>query len=348
MGLRSAAAFATLLGLAPGASGTAQAVVDVEFVWVSTTGSGTPGGSSIDADPGDELVGEIRISADPGGIFAYGVSLEFDPELGNELDFVSATEGLGPFDANLTSGLTWNFLSTAQESSAAQAGRVLTFEAVTYPGGSGPTAVSFIAGTMTVLVTGNVWTDGEDVVTGTFHTGVDGVGNNALQLVAPNFLTASVNRAAPPVTRTFSISGTSDETPWSWRISPPETAVTKISATDVGPVPNGQGPFAFVGVFVASIDANSFSSGCDADSVDVTTFQITCPGDFRFYVNDAPGTGTECEVTGTIGGSGCSFNPTIVEVASAVPALTGSARVALAVALLLLTGYALRRRLRVA
>jgi hypothetical protein len=50
-------------------------------------------------------------------------------------------------------------------------------------------------------------------------------------------------------------------------------------------------------------------------------------------------------VTGTIGTGGCAFNPTIVEVVRAVPALSPSAGLALVAALMLLgSAYALRRR----
>jgi hypothetical protein len=94
MRLRSAILFATLLSVIPGVAQEAQAAIKVDVVWISTTGAGTPGGPSIDAAPGDQLVAEIRITPDGGGLAAYAISLEFDTDLGDELDLVSATEFL--------------------------------------------------------------------------------------------------------------------------------------------------------------------------------------------------------------------------------------------------------------
>jgi len=196
MRLRSAAWFAVLLGLAASLSGDAQAATTVAFVWTSTTGAGTPGTSSIDAAPGDQLVGEVRITADAGGLVGYSVSLEFDTDLGNELDLVSATEPLpSGMNAHASSGV-----GSTQESSAGQMGNVLSFDSLVL-GSAGPTSGTLVAGVVTFDVTANVASDGADVFTGTFHVQRDGVGNNAYALVTPVFLNAAVNQlgGAPPV-----------------------------------------------------------------------------------------------------------------------------------------------------
>lgn len=187
---RSAAWLAAVLALGAGVPEAADAAITIELVWTSTTGGGISGSSSIAAAPGDQLVGEIRITPDTGGVLAYAVSLEFDTDLDDELDLVGFTEALpAAMETNISPGI-----GLAQDSTPSAKGRALTFEAVC-GNCNGPTSGTFVAGTVTFDVTGNVASDGHDVFTGTFNVVSDGVGNNAFQIVTPVFLNASVNQA---------------------------------------------------------------------------------------------------------------------------------------------------------
>jgi hypothetical protein len=149
--------------------------------------------------------------------------------------------------------------------------------------------------------------------------------------------------AGPPTLKTFAISGTSDAVAWSWRIA--FGGNTVASATNVGPVMNGGGPALFATAFINSINSNPGSAACTAAATgNPAWFSIDCPNPFDFFVADASGTGGECMVTGTLGGSGCAFNPTIVELGPQVPALSAPARLALVAVLMLLAAVILKRR----
>jgi hypothetical protein len=189
---RSAAFLAVLASLTLGAPGPAHAAASVAVVWTSTTGAGTPGSSSIDAAPGDQLVAEIRITADAAGVSVYGVSLEFDTDLENELDLVNATELLPAGMSQLTSGV-----GSTQESTAGQEGNALLFEAIK-AGAPGPTSTTVVAGQLTFDVTANVASDGDDVFSGKFGI-QDGALDNAYTPFVPVFANASVNLLGAPV-----------------------------------------------------------------------------------------------------------------------------------------------------
>jgi hypothetical protein len=329
----------SLLGLSSGAAGPARAAVEVEVVWISTTGDGITGGASIGAEEGDQLVAEIRITPDAGGVSAYGISLEFDTDLKNELSLVSVTELL---PTGMQFNLTTEDAASTQESSSSTKGHVLTIEAeaLTTPG---PTSGTFAVAHVTFDVTANVASDGDDVFTGSFGQ-QDGVGDNANQLVAPVFKDAAVNGLATHA-RLFRVAGTSSGDPWSWRIA--FGSITTAFALDVGPVPSGGNARQFATAFVNSINANTGTSGCVASQFPAflrSFFIVFCPSTFDFFVADPNGVTNECEVSGTIGGSGCEFNPTIFEEAIPVPALSPTARIAAVAALILLAGLLLRRR----
>lgn len=188
-GALAIAAAALLLGAALGA----RAQTTVSFVWTGTTGAGTPGGVSIDAAPGDLLTGEIRIdTADPTGIAAYGISLAFDADLGDELDLESVTELLpAGFTHNLTPGP-----QATHESTAAGQGAILTVEALSLAGGTGMAYA--VAAEVVFRVTANVATDGTDVSTGILFYGVDAIGNGGDDDITSTatFQGASVDRLA--------------------------------------------------------------------------------------------------------------------------------------------------------
>lgn len=61
----------------------------IDLVWSSTTGSGTPGGASLDAQVGDRVGLTVMVVADAAGVSGASVSLEYDPSL---LAPVSVTE----------------------------------------------------------------------------------------------------------------------------------------------------------------------------------------------------------------------------------------------------------------
>jgi len=192
MTLRSVASLLVASGLVFCVAAAAPAAVTIEFVWTSSTGAGVPGGASIAAVPGDQLVGEVRVTPDAGGVGAYSVSLAFDSDLGDELDLVGVSEFLpGVMEYNFSPGA----VESTAESTGASAGSVDSIEAVvlTVPG---PTSGSFVAAEVTFAVTANVATDGDDVFLGAFNSPVDGVGDNAYALVTPVFVHAAVDQGA--------------------------------------------------------------------------------------------------------------------------------------------------------
>ena len=168
----------------------ANAVTVVEFIWTATTGAGATGSANIGAQPGDRITGEIRIfTSDPSGITAYAISLTFDSDFGDELDLVAVDELLpAGFTHNLNPGP-----EATQESTAGLTGAIRSVEALTV--GPGVSGVSFAAARLTFDVTGNVVTDGNDVATGAFSPGVDGLGNGVNFDITHTvvFLEAAVN-----------------------------------------------------------------------------------------------------------------------------------------------------------
>jgi uncharacterized repeat protein (TIGR01451 family) len=140
-------------------------LAEVEVIWTSTTGEGTPGSSAIVAAPGDELTAELLLTPAVVGLEGYGISIEFDTDLADELDLVSAT-GIAPTGIPPVGG---NPEST-QESSPSQRGNVLSFAA-----GPGELPVeTLVIGELVLVVTENVLSDGIDVFSGVF-TPTDGV-----------------------------------------------------------------------------------------------------------------------------------------------------------------------------
>lgn len=160
--------------------------------FTGTTGGGIIGTNSIDAAPGDVLTAIVGLTADAFGVSSYGVSVQYDIDLGDELDLLSATELLNaPFQFNSTVGC-----ASTQESSAAQLGNVLNCEAATFGAGPPPPPTVDIIELM-FLVTGNVATDGFDIETGFFSVGFDGMFDNAGSPSSVTFGTASVNVPEP-------------------------------------------------------------------------------------------------------------------------------------------------------
>jgi hypothetical protein len=188
------AAFSMLGATVAGASATGS------LVWVGTTGTGTTGSDSIDAQVGDVLTIDLFYTTDAAGVKAIAVTLDFDYDLEDELDLVSATEynskatyncspfptcyiSFGPELSNFNPGV-----SGSQESSAAQKGSVNTFEQQT--GGTGPNGTTIRIGTVVFTVTANVNTDGDlnGDLEMSFLSPPDGYLTNALGFVGPNDL----------------------------------------------------------------------------------------------------------------------------------------------------------------
>ena len=134
----------------------------------------------------------LLLSAGSEGISSYGISIQFDVDLADELDLQSAVETLPlGFDINFSPGV-----DGTQESDASQIGEILTFEAATLA--FGPADLSFEIGVIEFLVTSNVATDGVDIEGGLFGF-VDGIFDNlGVDLAATTvFNSASVNVPEP-------------------------------------------------------------------------------------------------------------------------------------------------------
>ncbi len=160
----------------------------VSLIWSSTSGAGITGSDTILAAAGDELILDVILEAGTSGISIYGISLRFDTDLANELDLNGQPLELLPpgFQFNTTPGV-----EGVVESDATTAGQVQTIEGVTF--GAGPASTSFLIGQISFLVTGNVATDGSDIFSGLFNTGVDGLfDSNSLALTDVAFGTATV------------------------------------------------------------------------------------------------------------------------------------------------------------
>ena len=70
----------------------AGATVTFSLEWVATTGTGVTGTDAIDALPGDVLTLAIRMTNDQ-TVQSHFVSLEFDVDLGNELNLFNPNGG---------------------------------------------------------------------------------------------------------------------------------------------------------------------------------------------------------------------------------------------------------------
>lgn len=186
---------ATLVLCTSIAPASAWATPVFELVFVSTTGQGTPGATSISAAPGDLLVAELRLTAGPEGVSSYAISLEFDADLRDELDVVSFEELL---PIGFSSALTPDELALVLDSTPDRAGLLYTFEAATL--GVGPVSRTFSIGSIEFRVGAGVLVDGPDLRLGFFNTGVDGIfDNEGRDLGAAAVLeTATVNAVPEP------------------------------------------------------------------------------------------------------------------------------------------------------
>lgn len=190
------------LGMLLGASPTEAATVDL--TWSATTGTGTPGGSAIDAAPGDELTLSVVLNLEAGeSVSSLALSVEFDGDGGNELNLVQVVElnHVASFNCVPLPDCFVNFgpelhnqdfgVDSEVESQPGSAGEVNTFEMGTLDiGPSGP--LSIPVGTIRFEVVKAI-TDGEDVDSGHFNLGFDGTFDNAANALPIAFGGAEVN-----------------------------------------------------------------------------------------------------------------------------------------------------------
>ena len=159
-----------LVWLQAATPGAAQAVLAVDLVWISKNDVDIPGTDLVEANPGDTLVLEIRITVDEAGVGLYSLSVAFDEDGTDELDLVSTVEFEPAGLMNLTSGIELEV-----DSSNGIGGRAEGFEAVTL--GTGPANITLPIGQITFVVTDNVAADGDDLE-GSILTLFDGYEDN--------------------------------------------------------------------------------------------------------------------------------------------------------------------------
>jgi hypothetical protein len=174
----------SLIFLASSASaGKLEELVTTTFVDLEWAGTG--GSNTIGASPGDQLTLEIYVQDADLGITSYGVSIAFDTDLMDELDLVGDPTELCPLGSCLTTGVD----STQESTFGSQVGFVYTFESVTFGAGSFD---RMLVGTIDFEVTENVASDGWDVFSGEFNTGIDAFFDAQGQPLSPEFGYAQV------------------------------------------------------------------------------------------------------------------------------------------------------------
>jgi hypothetical protein len=194
-----------------GMAKNASATVTFSIVWTSTTGTGITGSNSIFADPGDVIQLSLIMTTDQ-TLAAHGVSINYDTDLGNELNFLAGKEWLGTSFGTTTMAGTYASLVAGLgppapvESTNAVAGRINTYESGKTPAGAFLPTGSYAVGTARFVVNPGASTDGDDLFLGLFSVGIDDVINN-LNGVIPSsglvFGTAAVNVIPEPGTATL-------------------------------------------------------------------------------------------------------------------------------------------------
>jgi hypothetical protein len=161
---------------------------------VSIEWAGTGGSNSISVSPGATVVATIFLDATAeGGTNSYGISVDFDTELGNVLALQSATEFLpAGMQLNFTPGIT-----NVVDSGAGTSGVVGSIEAGALFG-SPVTATKFAIGTIAFLAN----SVGTTVLnSGFFNPGVDGYNDiNGTPAAITSFGTASITVVPEPGT----------------------------------------------------------------------------------------------------------------------------------------------------
>jgi len=208
------AAIVCLVGMTRDAS----ALVTFNLVWTATTGTGAGAGTNtIAADIGDTLTLEIRMTNNQ-RLGAHGISLNFDTDLGNELNLLIAKEWTGSSYGASNYSPTSPGTGSTVESTGGIAGRINLYESGQQSGPAGlpTTAGYYVIGTAKFVANGalNAQGDGFDVFSGLF-TMADAVLNNDFDPISsfgtPTtnvvFNNASVTSAIIPEPATASLLG---------------------------------------------------------------------------------------------------------------------------------------------
>jgi hypothetical protein len=185
----------------------AGATVTFSLVFASSTNGGVGiGTSSLLTSAGDTVVVNIVMTTNQ-TLGGHGVSVNFDTDFDNELNLL----GTGNW-AGLTFGTTTMVTNYAQigfnspistvESSGGSGGRINTYESGQLSGPLFLPTGSYVIGTARFVVNGSVATDGNDLFTGLFNTGVDDVLDNTFAVITTGlvFTGAEVNVVPEPGT----------------------------------------------------------------------------------------------------------------------------------------------------
>jgi hypothetical protein len=196
----------------------AGATATFTMVWASCSGgagcdSGV-GTNTVVVNPGGGqtlLLNIVLTHNESLGMGAHGVSLHFDDDLANELDLLGGGEWAGSTYATmgtmaggtyspLSAGMGVNGLAGSVESTGAVGGQVNNFESGVLVGGlPANSAGIYVVGTARFVV-GTAYTDGVDILIGSFY-GADGnVDGAGAQLTSEVYGTATVNVIPEPGT----------------------------------------------------------------------------------------------------------------------------------------------------
>jgi hypothetical protein len=205
------ALMATVACLA-GISRDASALVTFNLVWTATTGLGSIGSNVMDGVvEGDVITLSIRMTTDQ-TLAAHGVSIDFDTDLGNELNLFlpnGGKEWAGTSYGTTAMAGTYSPLVPGVgppppiESTGSVAGRINTFESGKTPAGAFLPTGTYTIGTIRFVVNKVEVDDGPDIFVGLFNTGVDDVLNNLNSVIAPSglvFGTAQIQLMPEPGT----------------------------------------------------------------------------------------------------------------------------------------------------
>jgi hypothetical protein len=187
----------------------AGATVTFSLVWTSSslasTGIGT---SSLTTSPGSIVQLNLVMTTNQ-TLGGHGVSINFDTDLGDELNIVGNGNWAGLTFGTTTMATTYaqiggsSPISQVESGLGGPSGRINTYESGVLSGPLFLPTGSYVIGTARFAVTGNVATDGLDLFTGFFNIGVDDIldnTNNPIPSSALNFTGGSVNAIPEPGT----------------------------------------------------------------------------------------------------------------------------------------------------
>jgi hypothetical protein len=196
------AAMVCLVGMTRDAGATAT----VSLVFSGCTGAcaGGVGTNNVTVAPGDILEMDVILTHnEASGLGIHAFSINFDSDLGDELNLLAAKAWSGFTYMVTMASATYSPLGTGVgpniESTGAVGGQIGTYESGT-TATQGLPAGTYTVGTARFLVTGNVSTDGDDLFSGLFRVGIDGIFNGANLATTNVFGNGSVNAIPEPGT----------------------------------------------------------------------------------------------------------------------------------------------------